>query len=244
MSGKMKVIEKSKHALKVLLKLEPPITRGLFDIASLPALLGTSQPTILEIGCNDGTETNKFLQLFGRGTKLYAFDPEPRAIKRFREQVTDPRVQLFELAISDRDGTTEFYMSDGAPAEPGLANICPDGWDQSGSIRKPKEHLKQFPWCKFENKIIIATKTLDTWCREHQVDNIDFMWVDVQGAEVDLIRGAQSALQRTRFLYTEYSNKEAYEGQINLRQLLRLLPDFEVVHRYVCDVLLRNKNLP
>jgi FkbM family methyltransferase len=150
---------------------------------------------------------------------------------------------LFQLAISDRNGTTEFYTSGGAPAEPTLANLCPEGWDLSGSIRKPKEHLVEHPWCKFENKIEIKTMTLDTWCTQQQVDKIDFMWVDVQGAEVDLIRGAQAALRQTRFIYTEYSNREVYEGQINLRQLLGLLPDFEVVHRYVNDVLLRNKTI-
>ncbi len=37
----MKVIEKSARALKVLLKLEPPITSGQFEVESLPTLLGT-----------------------------------------------------------------------------------------------------------------------------------------------------------------------------------------------------------
>lgn len=236
----MKVIEKSKQALKVLLKLEPPITKGIFNFTTLPKLLGTQSPTILEIGCNDGTETCKFLQQFGDNAKIYAFDPEPRAIKRFKERIQDPRVRLFEMAISDRDGTTEFYMSDGVPYDRELATICQDGWDQSGSIRKPKEHLVRNPWCTFDKKIEIKTQSLDSWSQEHQVHSIDFMWVDVQGAEVDLIRGAEKTLSRTRYLYTEYSNNEYYEGQVNLRQLLRLLPSFEVVNRYTSDVLLRN----
>ncbi len=62
-------------------------------------------------------------------------------------------------------------------------------------------------------------------------------------AENLFIRGGQEALGKTRYLYTEYSNRELYEGQVNLPQLLALLPDYEVVARYPGDVLLRNKTL-
>ena len=239
----MKVLEKGARALKVLLKLEPPITPGQFQLESLPALLGTQSPTILEIGCNDGTETNRFLDLFGKDCRVYAFEPDPRAIKRFRQRVTDRRATLFELAIADRDGIAEFFVSDGKPTAPGYESLRPEGWDLSGSIRKPKEHLVQHPWCRFDEKITIQTQSLDNWSRLQNVKAIDFIWVDVQGAEADLIRGATESLKQTRYVYTEYSNKQLYEGQLNLRQLLKLLPDFEVVHRYVGDVLLRNKKL-
>ncbi len=238
----MKVIEKSARALKVLLKLEPPITSGQFEVESLPALLGTDSPVILEVGCNDGTETNRFLSMFGSGARVYAFEPDPRAIKRFRERVTDPRAHLFEMAIADREGTTEFYVSDGVPTAPGYEDLRPEGWDLSGSIRRPKEHIKEHPWCRFDQKITIQTQSLDNWCRQQRINHIDFIWVDVQGAEVDFIRGAAESLKKTRYIYTEYSNKQLYEGQVNLRQLLQLLPDFEVVHRYIGDVLLRNRS--
>ena len=67
--------------------------------------------------------------------------------------------------------------------------------------------------------------------------------VDVQGAEQDVIAGAPTILQKTRFLYTEYSNNELYEGQLSLKRLLALLPSFEVEARYPGDVLLRNRRM-
>ena len=66
--------------------------------------------------------------------------------------------------------------------------------------------------------------------------------MDVQGAEIDVIRGGRKALRNTRYLYTEYSNKELYQGQLSLKQLLKELADFEVVARYTDDILLKNKN--
>jgi hypothetical protein len=69
---------------------------------------------------------------------------------------------------------------------------------------------------------------------------IDFIWMDVQGAEIDVFRGAQEVLANARYLYTEYSNRELYAGQYNLRRLLWYLKGYRVVVRYRGDVLLEN----
>jgi 2-O-methyltransferase len=230
--------------LNKLLKIisgEPKVTEGEFDSAQLPALLQTDAPVILDIGCNNGSQSKVFLSLFPKG-RVYSFEPDPRAQKRFRDKVTDPRARLFEIAISAEDGTTEFHVSDGAPNAEWKERL-PEGWDLSGSIKKPKKHLEAHPWCKFEKAIQVKTKRLDTWCREEGIATIDFIWADVQGAETELIQGAQKALKNTRYLYTEYNNKELYEGQANLRTLMKLLPDFEIVTVYPNDVLFKNKTL-
>ena len=97
------------------------------------------------------------------------------------------------------------------------------------------------PWVKFEKTITVSTCRLDDWCAENGVKQVDFIWMDVQGAEGDVIAGAPKILQETRFLYTEYSNKELYDGQPSLKRLLAQLPSFDVVARYEGDVLLRNR---
>jgi hypothetical protein len=65
----------------------------------------------------------------------------------------------------------------------------------------------------------------------------------VQGAEADLIAGAAESLKFTRYFYTEYNENEMYQGQVGLRKLMELLPDFELVVRFPDDVLLRNRSL-
>jgi hypothetical protein len=48
---------------------------------------------------------------------------------------------------------------------------------------------------------------------------VDFMWVDVQGAEDLVFTGAKDVLSRTRYVYTEYAT-DLYEGQLNRRSNL------------------------
>lgn len=91
-----------REALRIA-RREPPLTPGSFDVAILPALLGKQDPVILEIGCNDGGQTRDFLRLFDQA-RIYAFEPDPRARQRFSAAVDDPRVALFDIAISDKTG--------------------------------------------------------------------------------------------------------------------------------------------
>ena len=219
------------------LKKEPPITESSITKEFICQFVSNPNPTILEIGCHDGSNTLWFLEIFN-SPRIFCFEPDPRAAIRFKQNIGNrPEISFFEYAISNKNGETTFYMSSGQESD-----IMPEGWDCSGSIRKPKNHLIVHPWCKFERNIIVQTKTLDIWCREQGVDRIDFIWMDVQGAEIDVIRGGRNALKNTRYLYTEYSNKELYQGQLSLKQLLEELVEFEVVIRYPDDILLKNKN--
>lgn len=202
--------------------------------------VGKPDPTILEIGCNDGEHTLWLLEIFENPT-VYCFEPDPRAIARFKEKVGQrSNVHLFEIALSGNNGDTTFYQSGGRLDEKSNETM-PEGWDLSGSIRQPKDHLAKHPWVTFEQSITVKTATLDTWCREHAIEDIDFIWMDVQGAEIDVFRGGVTMLPKTHFIYTEYDNSELYEGQYTLKQLLKYLKDFKVMIRYPADVLLRNQ---
>ena len=240
--GAASILRRVLHSFKA----EPPVTPGALAPKELRRLIGKPDPVILDIGCNDGTHTLMFLSLFERA-RVHAFEPDPRARRRFEAMVRDSRAHLFATAVAAMDGVTEFYPSDGAPNAAWAARL-PEGWDYSGSIRKPKQHLDIHPWCQFGQKIEVEVTRLDSWARKQAVEAVDFIWADVQGAETDLVLGGRETLKRTRFFYTEYSNRELYEGQADLAQLLSMLPDFELVHcyqgevhQYQGDVLLRNK---
>jgi FkbM family methyltransferase len=222
--------------------VEPRLSAGALSVEEIVEHVDKEDAVLLDVGSNDGSQTLAFLRAFPRA-RIYAFEPDPRAIVSFHKRVKDPRAVLFEFAVGAKDGSTEFFMSDGTAS---LENAPerPEGWDLSGSIHKPTGHLEAAPWVKFERKITVPLVRLDTWARQNGVEGIDFMWVDIQGAEADLIKGAPQTLERTRFFYTEYSDRQLYEGQVGLRALLELLPDFEVVHRYENDILLRNTRLP
>ncbi len=82
----------------------PPITYST-PSDTLRECVATAQPTIFDIGCNDGQNTRAFLSLFPDAV-LHCFEPDPRATARFRARAGfHPNVSLQETVISARAQT-------------------------------------------------------------------------------------------------------------------------------------------
>lgn len=212
-----------------------------FDL--IKELVSNTEPIIFEIGCNGGGHTRQFIRSFPSGT-FYCFEPDPRALATFKERIGDsPAVNLFDCAVGAEQGTVTFYQSSGWP-DAARKQTMPQGWHLSGSIRKPKTHLSVFEWCTFDTTLEVPMTTIDTVCDRHDIEEIDFIWMDVQGAEKDVFSGAVNMLARVKWIYTEYNEQEMYEGQAGLNQLIEYLPGFRVLIRYKNDALLWNTRYP
>lgn len=187
-------------------------------------LVDRDDPLILEIGCNDGTDTAEFLAEFP-SIRIHCFECDPRPIHAFRSRTSDQRCQLHEIALSDRAGVATLRMSGGT-----FDGVTQD-WDQSSSLLEPTGHRSMYPSVTFERTCEVETARLDDWAARTIPNGlIDFIWMDVQGAEHLVIAGGSSTFARTRFCYFEHSESELYKGQQGLRQLLRTLR----THRLLC----------
>ncbi|MCI0337077.1 MAG: FkbM family methyltransferase [Acidobacteria bacterium] len=180
----------------------------------------------LECGAHRGTDTEWMARI--PGVTIHAFEPDPR-----NEQAIRANVILHRAAIAERDGHGPLILS-----QQGWGRE----WTYSSSIKQPKHHLQRYP-VTFGEAIDVELVTLDTFYREHKLDVVDFIWADVQGAEGEMIRGGHRMLERTRYLYTEYSDDELYVQQSSLKEILEMLPEFRVIELWPDDVLLENRRL-
>jgi len=214
------------------------------DKKEIKALLNnTNNPIILEVGANNGSDTCEFINEF-KDLEIYCFEPDDRAYDIFVSHIKYDKCKIFKIALSDVDGETDFYISTSNQRNPGTPREVGNNWDKSGSIKKPTGHLTAHPWCKFDETKKIKTLTLDTWMLTQNIDHIDFIWADVQGAEGNLIKGGiQTLNNKTKYFYTEFSNVEMYEDDASLEKIMDLLPNFELIKVFDYDVLLRNKNV-
>jgi FkbM family methyltransferase len=182
--------------------------------------------TFLELGAHLGTDTEWMAQI--AGVTVHAFEPDPR-----NHPAPRPNVVLSRAAVADRDGRGALILSQQGWGQE---------WTHSSSIKRPKNHLQRYP-VTFGEAVDVALVTLDTYRRQHGLDVIDFIWADIQGAEGEMIRGGRETLERTRFLFTEYSDDELYEGQPSLEEIVGMLPGFRVLELWQDDVLLENRTL-
>jgi len=199
-------------------------------------LLGDS-PIFIEAGSCDGCDSKWFLDNF-KYIKLYCFEPDGRAVEIFKKNIKDDRCILYETALGNEDGVADFYECNGYPFKNDK-----EEWHKSSSIKKPKEHLINHPWCKFKDPKKVPVMKLDTWAKNNGINHIDFIWADVQGAEKELILGARNILYNTKFFYSEYSISEEYEGALNVDQIAQMLPDFSILEVLESDVLFKNRSM-
>ena len=219
------------------------IGRGQLDLRTLIDP-DRKDSVVIEVGSNSGEDTERLLEVF-KQARVYCFEPDPRAAKKWRDRVENPRAELEEIAISNANGEITFYQSRGLP--PGYSETeFPDGWDLSGSIAEPKNHTVIHPWSSFDQTITVPSKTLDQAMEARLAPEraaslpVTLIWADVQGAEGQLIEGGKRTLSQTRYLYTEYSNHELYSDQLSLKKLLAVLPGFKIMKIWTNDVLLVN----
>lgn len=211
----------------------------------LPNLLANiPEPTIIEVGCHMGEDTLEMFRLFPHA-KIIAFEPDPRSVAQLHARGFSKIATLVEAAVGAEDGSATFRLSSGSPPKNDSAfdpKYRNHPWTASSSLKAPKEHLKQFPWVKFDLTAKVKVMRLDTYFEQAKLDRVDFMWADVQGAEDLLIAGGQQTLARTRYFYTEFYDQELYEGQIDLRTIQSRLPGkWSLLARWDNDVLFKNE---
>jgi FkbM family methyltransferase len=207
--------------------------------------LNLNQDSVLfEIGSHFGLDTKEFL---ATTSNIHCFEPDPRNIKMFKS--LDLPVKLNEFAVSNVDGNMDFYLSSGSvyeskygPTHQEIVNN--NDWSSSSSLKKPKNHINETPWVKFDLVVNVETKRLDTYAMQNNITKIDFIWMDVQGAELDVIMGMGNLKNNIKYIYTEYSDKELYESQPNKNQIMNELGEgWGVIYDFGGDILLKNNNI-
>jgi 2-O-methyltransferase len=208
---------------------------GNLSPADLRALIGKKDPVILDIGANDGVDSRWLARVFPEG-QVYSFEPDPRAIARFKAKIDQTQISLQEMALGAENGTMTFYQSSGWPTG---AKPPSEGaeWDYSGSLRPPKEASIIHPWLKFDHEIKVPVSRLDAWASEKNIQIVDFIWADVQGAEGDLIMGGGAFIHTVKAIYIEFSNQEEYAGQWNLEKIKESLPKHKLMKVFAHDAL-------
>lgn len=189
---------------------DPPLfadLRQLFDLSSVKV--------VLDVGACEGEDSVRYARLFPQA-HVFAFEPlsanQQLARAHFARLAAD-RCELVPLALSDTGGTAELHVSSGAPEE----KVHGADWDygnKSSSLLPPGLVGRSWlPWLKFERTETVATRTLDEFARGRGLAGIDFVHLDVQGAEWLVLQGAAATLPRIKCLWLEVADAELYRGQ-------------------------------
>jgi FkbM family methyltransferase len=176
---------------------------------------------IYDIGANVGEWTKTAKKRWGHAEviKFEAMDEVKVLYDRLPER--------YHLGVlSDLDGkTVEFYQN---PEHP-----------MGNSYYKENESFSP-PGCEFDDRhrVTKSAMTLDSVVAQKNFPIADFIKIDVQGAELDILKGAQQALGNCTDLFIELQHKEYNLGAPNKDEIIAYLSSlgFELV----CNIFLKD----
>lgn len=202
-----------------------------------PLLCELHDAVVVEVGAFDGSVAERLAGLFaGPPSRWLAFECDPRNLAKCRANpfYARPGVELLPVALGNVDGTATLHPSSAEGRE----------WSASSSVLGPSDQMAaNFPWLRYrpEDRLEVPMRTLDGIAAERDIDHVDLLWVDVEGAERLVIEGGRQTLARTRYAFLEVWEARLFEGMWTYGEILAALPDWEVVHRFTGDVLLRRR---
>jgi FkbM family methyltransferase len=171
------------------------------------------QLTILDIGGCEGEESIRYSRIFPFAS-IYVFEPLPENQKLIAENLKKHQVEnikLMPFAVSDEEGFCQFYISSGHP-ENQPTDLDWNFGNKSSSLLLP-EISNNANWLNFDQKIDVQTTTIDSFFVKNKIDEVDFVHMDVQGAEMKALAGAKGYLSKIKTIWLEVSNIELYKSQ-------------------------------
>lgn len=185
-------------------------------------LYGLTPASVVHVGANSGQEVADFKRSGIRPVVLV-------------EPLEGPFGNLVK-AVGDEPG---FYpvkacLSD-APGKHVTFHIASNG-GQSSSYFEPSNHLSLHPNVRFEQKAQLITTTLDAvfegLAGQLGTGQFDYVGVDTQGAELDILRGAPRCLEGARFVFCEVSYSGLYKDSPDVYAIIDFLRDrnFDLCH--------------
>ena len=169
---------------------------------------------ILDIGACDGLDSIKYSKLFSNSI-VFAFEPLSNNIDLINKNLINYNVKNvvpIQLALSNKKGKATFYVSSGRPEEID-EDIDWDFGNKSSSLLEPNKTIEIHPWLKFQESIDVQTETLENFLLEKNRLIVDFIHMDVQGAELMVLQGAGKYISKIKMIWLEVENIELYKNQ-------------------------------
>ncbi len=174
-------------------------------------LVPNPRPVILDVGAHRGESLSFFMRIFPDAT-VYSFEPDPRNYPILAEEaVKHPSCFTFPLAVANRTGEIDFFMQDLTHIG-GTRPINHDSRDSLGyAARAPNQ------------RVSVACTTLADFVARERIGAIDLLKIDVQGAETDVLEGADGALDRVQTVSVECTFFDLYGEPKGLLDVERLM---------------------
>ncbi len=175
-------------------------------------------PLIIDVGAHDGS-CLAVPSAQDEDNLVYAIEPIPELADTIRSHQL-PNLFVFNLAIGESEGITEFYINQDEQTSSLLEAYPKDSW-------KPyTDRLKKV------KSIPVQVKRLDSFITENNITDIDLLKIDAQGFDLQVIRSAGELIHNIKRIKLEVQLSPLYLGSADKSAVVEYLESqgFRLVH--------------
>ncbi len=163
----------------------------------LPTLLHQEAPQVLDVGANSGDYTDAVLRVYPKAN-AHAFEPHPVTYQRLVSAVGH-RAKCHPMALGSSPGRLKLYDSEGSTEGGIRASLSPEALKTMTS--KPLVSVD------------VEVSTLDLFLKDQSFDRIDFLKIDTEGFEMDVLNGATHALAKDQIGVIQFEFNALHIGR-------------------------------
>lgn len=163
--------------------------RGWFEEAEQEFCRTYVRPgmTVVDVGAYIGVYACFLATLVGPHGRVHAFEPFPRSFERLTQNIAHnglTNVFANRQAVSSGHGVHPIYVY--APPFESLNSLVHAERIRKGGVLRSGTHM------------VVDTISLDDYCEARGIPRIDLLKLDAEGAEADILKGAQGLLHEQR----------------------------------------------
>jgi FkbM family methyltransferase len=170
---------------------------------------------IFDIGACEGENSVRYSRIFPNSS-IHTFEPVDKNYQRILKNIEEfkaTQVKAYPICLSNEKGTAVFHLSSGVPDEFKDKEVDWEFGNKSSSLLPPDKTLEAFEWLEFKEKITVPTERLENIIQQESIDHIDFIHMDVQGAELMVLDGSGEHLNKIRNIWLEVETVPLYKDQ-------------------------------
>ena len=168
---------------------------------------------VFDVGANKGAWCEMVLGI-NPAVNIFAFEPVPRTFESLKAGLNYANVELYNLAVSEADKEQIFYH-----------------YSRDHQVEEMSSFYRRF---KMEKKLNISPSpvsvrcvSLDSFCSKRGIPKINFLKIDTEGSELDVLQGAKAMLRSRTIDVVQFEYGGTFlDAGIALKQIFRFLTGF------------------